>query len=667
MNNGYYCEGRIPVVPGKNHLLDNMNPITTIDKLLAASYAREQACDMGTAYQLAQEALAQAQALQQPAYTAAALNRAAMVQFRLGHYKEARDLAGQALALSEAGSPTRPGALLLLGNCAAETDSLDDAVAFYWQAIDLAREVGDQEVRMTALHNLSAAIYLPRGQFDLALAADEQACQVARAHDLPERLYLPLITMAWVHQMTGQPLEARAVLVELARFSQPGSIAEGYHHYLTACLALDEGDLANVPALCTQARAIAEASGEPGLNIEVRLAMSRYHRLAGRAADARVWADDALSIATRTGYQHLQGKSLLERARAAWQAADLLEAGADLRAALDMMQPLRTDFDLARAQLLLAALLHAQRRGKAETKAVWLAAAARIAGGGYAFLLEQERALAFPLAAAFLNDPQAKALSAILLDHFRRVPAAPLRIYVLGRLEVWQGTHLIDGRSLGQRRAGELLGLLLISPAHSLPREQVMEALWPDQVPEEGQVRLHHASSALRHALEPDLPDKFPSRYLDIASGHVTLCLPAGSTIDAESFEQCVREGRWAEAVALYQGDLLPAAPYADWAILARESLAQLFLRALLEVAQAHLAAGCAQEALAACRRALAREPWQEQAVMIGMRACMTLGDRAGALRLYRKLTAALERDLGAVPQADLLALYHSLTGARKS
>ena len=46
---------------------------------------------------------------------------------------------------------------------------------------------------------------------------------------------------------------------------------------------------------------------------------------------------------------------------------------------------------------------------------------------------------------------------------------------------------------------------------------------------------------------------------------------------------------------------------------------------------------------------------------MLGMRACIELGDTARALRLYRTLEKTLRNDLGVEPQSELQKLYHSL------
>ena len=56
----------------------------------------------------------------------------------------------------------------------------------------------------------------------------------------------------------------------------------------------------------------------------------------------------------------------------------------------------------------------------------------------------------------------------------------------------------------------------MISPGRALNREQIIELFWPEKPPGAANTPFHQATSALRRALEPDLPDKFPSRYLAV-------------------------------------------------------------------------------------------------------------------------------------------------------
>jgi DNA-binding SARP family transcriptional activator len=166
----------------------------------------------------------------------------------------------------------------------------------------------------------------------------------------------------------------------------------------------------------------------------------------------------------------------------------------------------------------------------------------------------------------------------------------------------------------------------------------------------------------MTRVLESDLPDKFPSRYLEVDEGRVTLHLPIGTRLDFEDFEQQVCDERWAEALALYGGDLCLDDRYADWAAAPRERYAQLHLRVLVVQAQLDFDAHDYTQALERCRHALTIEPWHEAAVLLAMRAHLAQNDRPNALRLYRTLERALHDELGLAPMPELLALFQRVT-----
>ncbi len=64
---------------------------------------------------------------------------------------------------------------------------------------------------------------------------------------------------------------------------------------------------------------------------------------------------------------------------------------------------------------------------------------------------------------------------------------------------------------------------------------------------------------------------------------------------------------------------------------------------------------------LEARRKVLAIEPWQDQTVLLGMRACLGMGDRTGAARLYKTLEKTLRDELGIEPQVELQELARTL------
>ncbi len=654
-----------------------MNLPPPISNLIEESLALERSGDIGAALQWAREALEGARASGEAKDIVAALVCVAHVHFLMGHYDEARNLAEEALAHAAIESPAHADALRVLGDYAHEDGDLTAAEWFYQRAIDLSRQLGYSYGLHRCLHSLAACVYIPRGQFELALAADEESLRLARDLDMLEDIWLPMATMGWVYWVSGQRERAFAVVEEMYSVVQPGSLAEGYCCCLRGDLAQDGQDPQSALELYARARSIAEAIGDPGLNAELRVGLSRYQRTAGNGPAAYDWADDALSIATSAGCRDLQGWALIERGRAAWEIGKLASAEADLLAVIEILTSLQANFDLARVYFLLAALLHhrfdeafpeqsrrTQRKPqRAEAESAWIEAVSRIISGGYAFLLEQERALAFPLIVVYLNsaDPHVASVSATLLSHLERVPPPPLHVLTLGRFEVRQRARTIADCAWRRRRAGELFRLLLVSPGRSLFRDQVIEALWPGKSPASTRTPFHQATSALRHALEPDLPDKFPSRYLEVKGGRVSLRLPPGSWVDCEAFEQYIQDEEWEAALALYRGELFPGDRYADWAAAQRERLTQCYVRALLALARERLEAGHPQEALEACRRALEIESWQENAVLIGMQACLALNDRATALRFYLALERTLREELGIAPQEDLQRLYRDL------
>ncbi|NOZ71013.1 MAG: tetratricopeptide repeat protein [Chloroflexi bacterium] len=622
----------------------------SISALIAQSQDLSRAGQVGSAFRLAQQALTLAQNGKDAAILARAMTNLAHVHFRLGHYEQSQSLASAALPHATDDTRARVDALLLLGLNAAETDDPDAAEAYYHQAIDLSRQEGYDEALIRGLHNLVAGVYIPRGQFSLALALDEDAYRLAQERQMPERAWNALAAMGWVYYTQGQWQEARRMAALLEPLAPAGSLARGFHDCLLADLAQEEGENEEALRLYAAARAVADVVGDPGLNVLVRLGLSRWHRRREQAAAAWDWADTAFALAQRVGSVPLQGMALIARARAAWAQGERREAEEDLRQAITLMEPLEFAYELARAWLLLAALL--QEEGEEQAARAWGKATEYISQGHYYFLLERERALAFPLLTHFQTDSTTglRTLSRSLLQHLAQVPPPPLRIFLLGRFEVHQGSRRIADSAWSKRRAGSLFCMLLLSPQQTLTQEQVISHFWPEKDILSAQSLLHQTTSALRRALEPDLPRKFPSRYLLVEEGIIRLILPPGTWIDTQAFTKLLAQGAYEEALSLYKGELLPAHRYADWAIWERERLQQHFLQALLAAAEAALAEGRAQRALELTRQVLAHEPWQEQAVRIGMDASILLRDRTTALRLYQTLAQRLQSELGIEP-----------------
>lgn len=297
---------------------------------------------------------------------------------------------------------------------------------------------------------------------------------------------------------------------------------------------------------------------------------------------------------------------------------------------------------------------------------MWQQVVRLILDNGYAFLMEQERSLAIPWIAEMLDsaDPTLSKTSVVLFEIMTRVSPPPLQVKTYGQFALRVGANPISKENLRQRRAGELLALLLSSPGYALSAEQVTEAMCPEKETGAAVDFYHHAISALRRLLEPDLrfakqiDRRFPCRYLEVSEERVTLLVPPGSKIDFLEFEQCLHDKDWEKAVGIYQGEYLPMFRYLQWTFALRQHYADQFEHALLALAEERLNAGAASNCLGLARRALLHTPWQEQAVLLGMRAALELGDRTTAIKLYQRLEKTLDKELGIAPQKELQQLY---------
>jgi DNA-binding SARP family transcriptional activator len=647
------------------------DPAERILILLAESRAHERAGRLGEAASCAREAIEAARAIEDPIGVAGGLSHLAYATYRMGSPNDASQLATEALAAAGPHAHTVT-ALLVQGLVATDACRWKEARERFLTARSWSTEIGYPLGIMLALHNLSV-VYTHTGRFDLALGAANDVGALNQEIRYPGWAY-PW-TRAIVSQIVGDRQAAREALDDLYAIEPPPAFATALGRMLEAQLALDEEDVDEAERALVAARVEAERMGNPMVRSMVLLVTSRVRRARDDPASARGWIEEAIGEVGRTGLSTLEGWMQLELARVQWALGSLDAAETTVRDALAAAVERDAAHIVAEASILAAVL--ATERDDADADAAWVDAAQRVTTGGYDFLLERERSAALPCIVELTrsDSEEARLAGQAMLDLCARTTPVPLRIVGLGRFEVSQGRRVIPDGEWRRRRAGELFRFLLLQRQRRARRDVVVDALWPEQDPESAHALLHQASSALRRVLEPDLPGKFPSRYLRVRDETIELVLPPGSTVDFERFESvvadCLRDGdrslpRLTDVLDLYAGELFPEDRYADWAMPREESLARLAADAGVAAAEELLGSGDAVAARQAGTLALERDPLDENAVRISMRASIALGDRIGALRLYRGYERELADDLGGVPSAELRELAETV-GAEPS
>lgn len=577
---------------------------------------------------------------------------------RIGRYGEARTLAEDVLH-REISSPAAIQAYLTQGNCAAETENFQVAEEAFNRAADLSRLLNERGFLLQALHNLASSVYLTRGQFDLALALTENASSLIEEGD--ESYWGIPFLCAMIYEIVGNRKKVRQNLDDLLPLVKPATYVAGGYYFLWARLTLDEEELEKADEYLRLAFRIASQTGAPDLNIWIRMEQSRFHRMKSEYPAACSWAEDALNYAQRVGSNLLAGQAHVELAKSLWMIEDFDNAENHLVEANKIFKKLRAAYDLARTTFILSALYKQNEHANADE--TWVDAVDQIVKGGFVFVLERERIMAFPLIAAQLRNRNQKARQAAesLLQHLAKVPPPPLRIYCLGQFTVYQSQRRIQDQAWQRRKAGELFRYLLLKPNHSAGREEILEDLWSEHSPDNAQDLFHQATSTLRHILEPDLPEKFPSRYLSVEGERVYLNLPAGTHVDFEQFEILIQRAiqtrsieNLERALSQYIDDLFPMDRYKDWSTSRRESLSELRQRGILALGQAYMKNERTLDALDCSRRVLTLDPWNEDGALLGMNACLAMGDMPRALRIYLELEDVLKKELAITPRSDL-------------
>jgi DNA-binding SARP family transcriptional activator len=243
-------------------------------------------------------------------------------------------------------------------------------------------------------------------------------------------------------------------------------------------------------------------------------------------------------------------------------------------------------------------------------------------------------------------------------------PAPPLRVYTLGGFQVWRGNVLIPIEAWQQRRKARLLLLYLLTQRRrQVPRDELLDTLWPDLTPDSAGLALNTTFSDLRKLLEPYLGKGMPSRYVTHEGDCYFFNTASDTWYDAYALEEAVRSAKSSSHVVLelYRGDFLPEEPYEDWVIRERERLRSIHLNALTDCLEQQLQQGAWREGSDIARRVLDREPWLEEVWRALITCYARLGRRSEALQAYLTCEHNLRQELDVAPSAETRLLYDQL------
>ena len=223
----------------------------------------------------------------------------------------------------------------------------------------------------------------------------------------------------------------------------------------------------------------------------------------------------------------------------------------------------------------------------------------------------------------------------------RPAPSHQVEISTLGGFRVRVDGDEVPAGAWGSRRARQLCKRLAVAAGEPVPRDVLVEQLWPDESdPVKLSARLSVLLSNVRRVLHGGLIADRAAVALDL--GAVGL--------DLQHVNDALAEGDDTGAVAAYSGPVLPEDAYEDWAIAARERVSFAIVEAHRRLATNAAAAGRHDDVVLHGRAILELDPYDERAHELLVRTLDASGRRGDAARAeagYRSRMA----ELGVEPQ----------------
>lgn len=236
-----------------------------------------------------------------------------------------------------------------------------------------------------------------------------------------------------------------------------------------------------------------------------------------------------------------------------------------------------------------------------------------------------------------------------------RPPIGMYRFITFGGCAVVSDEGEVRGAATQQRR----LALLARAGDRGVSRTRLLQLFWPDEADEE---RRRKALAQALYALRRDLGDE------SVITGTQDLKLD-GELLphDVGLFAEHLKQGRHADAVALYTGPFLGgfhlagAPAFERWAEEERRVLERDYLRALEALSEAAERAGRTGDAVQWRRKAAAVDPLDSRATLALMRALVAHGDVTTAIRQAAIHEALIQDELELPPDREVVAYAKQL------
>jgi LuxR family maltose regulon positive regulatory protein len=272
------------------------------------------------------------------------------------------------------------------------------------------------------------------------------------------------------------------------------------------------------------------------------------------------------------------------------------------------------------------------------------------------------------------SNPKVAAQAADIRLAIHRTGMPRLRIQTLGVFRVWRAESLLEDQAWEGNQPRLLLKALVAHGGINVPKDVLIEDLWPENSPEVTEKNFRVNLHRLRKSLEPSLNKTFSSSYVHLHNGLLSLDREL-CQVDVAEFVSLYESGRkqegqansrealaqYKQAIALYGGDFLTEELYQDWSEKSRMELQEIYQDLLDRVSRLYERRGALARAIGYCKKQLQTDPLLETAHQRLMTLYAQRGMRSEALRTYEACREILLKELEAEPDAVTTAIFRRI------
>jgi LuxR family maltose regulon positive regulatory protein len=635
-------------------------------------------------------------------------------QYQRASPDEYRDTQAKLQEITPVGSPQWYELAATLSSRAFMEGSYDLADRFLTEALEHAHEVENEISRATLLYFCGLACYA-KGDTVRACEVLYQAVELAERIDLTMNLMQSYAVLCGCLAMSGE-------FEEDLQYAEKGlALAQQLGHdtpltfLLHVCRASALACMGDTEAGWREIEAASSMSGKYGAGLEVQKAeidMGYHYMMYGDSARALRHFGIAQRLCRELNYPISIGYIRLGELWASHGEAGIEAAIEEAETIRQQFQQNTSDELVVLANLILAFLKLNAGRGEEARNTIQAALELTEGGRGLGCWRivwgeKKTSGMLLPLitetfsrgehlevlgkiyrylgsgSLPYLNKlakskkPQVRKRADELAASIARESAEPLIVRMLGTFEVTRGEEGIPAKDWRSKKALSVFKYLASQKERYLiPRDVLMDLLWPDSTPEAASKNLGMALSSLRKTLEPDTA-RGESSYLVVSGDSLRLELGKGGWIDYKLFSKRIKEAgdarmlkddnlyleKLKEAEELYRGDFLAEDLYEDWCAPERERLRNQYLSLLLDISDEYLRRDNAYAALHNIVKAIQADPSREDLCRRQMEVCSRMGDRAGVERAFKRLSGYLKEEFDVDPSPETAELYHSLRG----